>query len=201
MAKWGTDPDRDYRSWVVMVTLWGYFALWGVVMVVQRMVADARTDFRWAVVYGISVLALWVFAQLMIWRNFLKPLRVSEPYRATVCGHLTALNGLVEAFGEKRQIRIRPTMSNTVSLCHRCVEERTIRCAWCGQPIFVGDPVTLHSPADSNCHMPAHAVPYEAKGHRAYVGCLRFTCADTGGDRFGFWSVDAEGKGFVHRVA
>ncbi len=69
----------------------------------------------------------------------------------------------------------------------------TIQCAWCGEPIFIGDPVTLYLPRYEDMEVPGHAVPY---GKGAFVGCLRWECAESGTDRVGFWYP----PGIVYRV-
>ena len=70
-----------------------------------------------------------------------------------------------------------------------------IRCAWCGKPIFIGDPVTLYSSAEKNFQIPEYAVRYSENPIKL-VGCMRWDCAETGADRCGFWLP----PGVVHRV-
>ncbi|NTW30199.1 MAG: hypothetical protein HGA33_02895 [Candidatus Moranbacteria bacterium] len=65
-----------------------------------------------------------------------------------------------------------------------------IRCAWCGKPIFIGDPVTLYSP-NEGFEIPEYAVRYSEDPLRL-VGCLRWDCADSGIDRSGFWMPPGE---------
>ena len=73
-----------------------------------------------------------------------------------------------------------------------------IQCAWCGEPIFIGDPITLYTP-HRDFQIPAHAVVH-SENPLQLVGCLRWGCADTGADRAGFWLPGENGKGCVRRV-
>lgn len=101
------------------------------------------------------------------------------------CGHKTLRTDRVTAFGTSCKTKI-PINNGRTDYCHRCLEKMAIRCAWCGEVIFIGDPVTLYSPRDAECQMPEYAVLYN-KDHNSYVGCLRWNCAETGADRAGFW--------------
>ncbi len=83
--------------------------------------------------------------------------------------------------------------------CLECIGNMTIQCAWCENLIAIGSPITLYTPAEGY-EVPGHAVPYTENSSKAFVGCLGWNCADTGGDRAGFWLPDDDGKGKVHRV-
>ncbi|MBP9763344.1 MAG: hypothetical protein KBD10_01190 [Candidatus Pacebacteria bacterium] len=88
-----------------------------------------------------------------------------------------------------------PLMENgTPEHCLECIGKMEINCAWCSEPILIGDPITLHKSKDPS-KMPGNAVRYD-KDPDFFVGCLRWDCADTGGDRCGFWMP----PGKVHRV-
>ncbi|MEI8103969.1 MAG: hypothetical protein WCG84_03675 [Candidatus Moraniibacteriota bacterium] len=100
------------------------------------------------------------------------------------CGHKTRQKDTLAAFGKTIIMKIFFDEDGSTSHCHRCLEKMTIRCAWCGLPIFIGDPVTLYSPRDKDMEMPEYAVRYK---NNAFVGCLRWACADSGADRSGFW--------------
>ena len=101
------------------------------------------------------------------------------------CGHETLIRDKVSAFGETITTEL-PIENGKTPYCHRCIEKMAIRCAWCGRPIFIGDPVTLYSPVNKNFKMPDYAIIYN-KEHNSYVGCLRWDCAETSADRMGFW--------------
>ena len=98
------------------------------------------------------------------------------------CGHETKVKDEVTAHGETITTTI-PIKDGETDYCHRCLEAMSTRCAWCGKPIFIGDPVTLYTPTE-NFIVPDYADRYEDD---AYVGCLRSDCAETGADRAGFW--------------
>lgn len=102
------------------------------------------------------------------------------------CGHETEIKGGVSAFGESGTFTIPKNDDGTFDYCLDCIRKMTIRCAWCGKPIFIGQPVTLYTPADENFQIPEHAVIYKENPLRL-VGCLRWNCAQTGADRAGFW--------------
>lgn len=80
-----------------------------------------------------------------------------------------------------------------------------IRCAWCGNRIFIGDPITLYTPLtqeltqNNDFQVPENAVVY-SKDPLQLVGCLGWNCAESGADRAGFWVPGENGKGRVQRV-
>jgi len=99
-------------------------------------------------------------------------------------------------FGKETEITFRSFKKEELEYCHKCLGEMSIRCAWCGEVIFIGDPITLYSPVKKDHKLPDYAVLYN-KEENQYVGCLGWDCAQTGGDRAGFWVP----PGKVHRVA
>jgi len=101
-------------------------------------------------------------------------------------GHMTRLKGPVHAFGKISDGQIQPEKNGKVSYCLQCIEAMTIQCAWCGEHILPGEPITLYTPRDKNYTIPEGAVTYSQDPLRL-VGCLRFDCAQTGADRAGFW--------------
>lgn len=140
---------------------------------------------------------------------------------ATLCGHRTKLAGEVTAFGESTTVTIPLNEDGSANYCLDCIGKMTIRCAWCVNPIFIGDPITLYTPrsqkdfsrayatrqqlpfvfdSDLGFKIPAHAVVYQRKPLQL-VGCMRWECADSAADRAGFWVPSTEqGKGTVYRV-
>ncbi len=114
---------------------------------------------------------------------------------ATKCGHKTKIKDSVTAFGQTTVTQVPVSKDGTTPYCHKCLEKMAIRCAWCGKPIFIGDPITLYSPMDKDRKMPDYAVVHN-KEHNSYVGCFRWDCAQTGADRAGLWYP----PGKVHRV-
>lgn len=144
----------------------------------------------------------------------LSPLR----YTAAKCGHRTKRSGSVSAFGCTITTKMPMNKNGSVDYCLDCIGKMAIRCAWCGDPIFIGNPITLYSPGpragffsskESSEVQRAReqddfVVPDGAAVYRenplTLVGCLGWNCADTGADRAGFWLPGENGKGRVHRV-
>lgn len=120
-------------------------------------------------------------------------------YTANKCGHKTKRKGFMN-YGEHTAIMTMPLAENgNPDYCLDCIGNMTIQCAWCDNRITIGSPVTLYIPKDSY-KVPDYAVPYTEGGSKALVGCLRWECAETGGDRAGFWMPGEDGKGRVQRV-
>lgn len=98
------------------------------------------------------------------------------------CGHEAWKKGEVTAFGTSRTLWL-PIRNGSTPYCHACLAKMTIRCAWCGEPIFIHDPVTLFSRTNEDSEIPDHAVRYP---DNRFVGCLN--CASFGiADCTGFW--------------
>ena len=119
-------------------------------------------------------------------------------YKAVKCGHTTKLAGTIETFGEKVRFKLGQNKNGEVQYCLDCVGKMTIKCAWCGDIIPVGSPITLYTPK-GDFNVPEHAVVYN-EDPLQLVGCLGWDCAETGADRAGFWTSGEDGKGTVHRV-
>lgn len=141
----------------------------------------------------------WIFGifagiciSFILVRMFLKWWSVNRKRYFAQCGHLTRKKDTVTAFGKIIECEI-PLHNGFAEYCHACLAKMAIRCAWCGEPIFIGDPITLYSPNSKDVEMPKYAVPYE---NGTFVGCLRWNCADSGADRSGFWMPPDE----VYRV-
>lgn len=105
------------------------------------------------------------------------------------CGHKTFRTDEVSAFGETGELEI-AIIDGKAPYCHRCLEKMTIRCAWCSEPIFIGQPITLYSLEDKDQKMPEYAVLYD-KESNSYVGCVH--CGEMA-DRAGFWYPPGEVK-------
>jgi hypothetical protein len=119
-------------------------------------------------------------------------------YKATKCGHHTKQRGPVQAFGQTATIRMPKNKDGSVDYCLACIGEMMIRCAWCGKPIFIGEPITLYTPR-GDFQVPEHAVVYN-NDPLQLVGCLRWDCAESGVDRAGFWLPGDDCNGRVYRV-
>lgn len=111
------------------------------------------------------------------------------------CGHRARKIGRISAFGETIKTTIRPK-DGKIAYCHECLTDMAIRCAWCRKPIFIGDAITLYSPVNEDELKIDDSFVVYIKDPLQLVGCLRPNCAETGGDRAGFWVPPGE----VHRV-
>lgn len=111
------------------------------------------------------------------------------------CGHPAKRSDRVSAFGHSQETIIFPESGQAPDFCHRCLEKMAIRCAWCGGTIFIGDPITLYSPSQSD-YRPQENSAKHSDNPLQYVGCLGMDCAQSGSDRSGFWVP----PGRVHRV-
>ena len=125
--------------------------------------------------------------------------RLSGQYVAEACHHRTKRKGEVRAFGACTTTAM-PLTNGTVKWCLSCIGSMAIRCAWCEEVIFIGDPVTLYTPTKPDFSVPEHAIVY-SENPLQLVGCLRMNCAESGADRAGFWIPGEDGKGSVERVA
>lgn len=119
-----------------------------------------------------------------------------QKYPAMKCGHETRRQGKLSAFGENCYLKMPVNDSGTVDYCLDCLAKMTIRCAWCGRPIFIGDPVTLYTPVDPEYQPPAKEYAIYSEDPLRLVGCLRIDCGESGIDRSGFWYP----PGQVYRV-
>lgn len=124
----------------------------------------------------------------------LSPLR----YEAVKCGHRSKRCGRVSAFSYDLMTKMPKNDKGSIDYCLDCIGKMAIRCAWCSNPIFIGQPVTLYTPP-SDFQIPAHAIVYSQDPLRL-VGCLGWDCADTGAARAGFWLPGENGKGRVQRI-
>lgn len=129
-----------------------------------------------------------------IWYKFLD---LINPIK-TVCGHKMARVGNIK-FKDKDYEFTYSGEAGSQPPCWDCVRKAVIQCAWCGEPIFPSNPITLYTPNKEH-EIPEYAVIYKREPLQL-VGCLRWKCALTGGDRAGFWSLNEDGtSGHVHRV-
>lgn len=122
------------------------------------------------------------------------------------CGHSTHVKGKLKSFkasfdgGEETttEISLKLNKNGEATHCLTCIEEASIRCNWCGGTIMPGEPITLYSPAKDDFTPPEYAVEYnpDNRDKSAYVGCLRWDCAETGADMCGHWGFDKQ----IHRV-
>lgn len=127
-------------------------------------------------------------------------LKALSPFRytATKCGHRTRRTGPVSVFGKTITLQMSLGKNRRPDYCLDCIAKMAIRCAWCGKPIFIGRPITLNTPHESNFQIPEYAVVYDEDPPQL-VGCFSQGCADAM-DLAGFWMPGEGGKGYVHLV-
>src|SRR6056297_2996220 len=94
-----------------------------------------------------SILLIVVVSLVAVGLHFLLRDRF-QTYTAVNCGHTTQKSGVVYIFGRKCFGKIPKNEDGTVDYCLDCLANMSIRCAWCGKPILIGDPVTLYTPKD-----------------------------------------------------
>lgn len=138
----------------------------------------------------------------MSWYNFKLWLKSLSPkrYVATKCGHQTKRTGKCTSFGVSYTMQMPQNDDGSVDYCLDCIGNMAIRCAWCGDSIHIGEPITLYTPAKEDFKIPEYAGVYSLKPLRL-IGCLGWDCASSGADRSGFWYPGDNGRGGVRRVA
>ena len=113
---------------------------------------------------------------------------IDKQLTAKYCGHKTDRYGKIEAYGSSVKTEM-PLRDGGVDYCLDCIGKMAIRCTWCGETIFIGDPITLYSTSTQGFQPPEYAIRYK---DNQFVGCLGWDCAETGADRAGFWLPDTE---------
>ncbi len=142
-----------------------------------------------------GVLAL----MLLIWYRSLFKIKYLGGKTIAKCGHETKTKGPSTAFGRTIIVKMPVNKDGSIEYCLDCIGKMAIRCAWCKEPIFIGDVITLYSPREKDSfELPEDSVFYD-KSQAVVVGCGRTTCADTGLDYAGFWLPGENGEGKVHR--
>lgn len=119
---------------------------------------------------------------------------------ATRCGHTTKRRGVLKAFGQQAKVRMPVNELGSVDWCLDCISDLTIRCAFCGNAIFIGEPITLHTPPKTGFQTPAHAYIYK-NIPLLLVGCI--ACqgdTKTEAHMDYYWTVGDDDRGFVHKV-
>lgn len=114
----------------------------------------------------------------------------ANPRVRAQCGHLSRAVDLLRAYGETRVIML--AQGVPPKFCHACLRAMTIRCAICGEPIFIGDPIALYYVAYPDDEE-EWAAWHEDDGKLYMVGCLRMGCA-TGVSWAGAWTPKGVGR-------
>lgn len=119
-------------------------------------------------------------------------------YVAMKCGHKTKRLGWLSSFGITKDYLIPFNGQDRLDYCHACLSQMSIRCGWCGEPILIGDPVTLFSLSDVNCDE-AHkdAMIYKIGSMAFLIGCFDINCVSGVLYCASFWVPGADGKGRV----
>lgn len=130
-------------------------------------------------------------------------LRMLNPrrYQAKKCGHKTKRLGWLRS-GEVTEVCFMPlNEEGTVDYCFHCLNKMTIPCGWCGEPILIGDPVTLFAMPDDGIRKPHRgAVIYCTHPFPLLIGCFTKKCGIRMPDIAGYWIPGDDGKGMVLRV-
>jgi hypothetical protein len=115
-------------------------------------------------------------------------------------GKPTKRTGKITAFGEIRTMTMPLNDRGGLEYTLEEIQGMAIRCAWCGKPIFIGECITLLTPAEK-FEIPDYAVVHN-RDPMQLVGCLRWDCAPTGALWAGYWVPDDKnfGKGKVLRI-
>jgi hypothetical protein len=116
---------------------------------------------------------------------------LTRTHIANKCGHRTRRAGWAKAFRERYFVEMPLAVNGSPDYCLACIGSMAILCAWCGRDIHIGEPITLYTPRDKHFVLPEHAVRHREEPLQV-VGCLRWGCAETGGDRAGFWVPPGE---------
>jgi hypothetical protein len=124
---------------------------------------------------------------------------ISTPFQkihvANIYGHKTRKKGFMHD-GTSTSIMEMPLAENGhPDYCLDCISKMSIRCAWCGESIVIGEHITLDFP-HKEFRVPDYAVKYGEGEEQALVGCLRWACADTLAMMCGHWMP----PGVVKRV-
>lgn len=138
---------------------------------------------------------LILMIKLREWIGIFSPFR----YKAVRCGHRTKRTGAVSAFGYTTITKMPRNKNGSIDYCLDCIGKMAIQCAWCGNPIFIGDPITLYTPNSNKFQIPEHAIVYNKKPLQL-VGCFDWDCVESDADRAGLWLPNEDGAGHVHRV-
>ena len=138
-----------------------------------------------------------LFAAFRLWREkkkganeaLLGAVKPHTKYMAE-CGHETEIVGTLSKFGKETEMSLLFDDQGKLEICLRCISDATIVCAWCGELILPGSPITLYCTSDEEFKPHEGSAIYEDEensGVTRYVGCLRWKCAESGADRQGFW--------------
>lgn len=124
-----------------------------------------------------ELISFWFDFTIMFYKFF------GRTYKAKVCGHTVKFYERVTVFKKDYCVSLHGESPDVLEYCQHCAAKMAIRCPYCRQPIFVGDPIALFCSAGSFL-MPSWAYAYK-EDPKIVVGCLG--CADTVAMVQGFW--------------
>jgi hypothetical protein len=103
------------------------------------------------------------------------------------CGHKTPAEGEVKAFGDAITMVMPRNLKKKHTMCPSCLAKKAICCAWCGQAIFVGEPVTLFVATAGGVEPKPDSMLH---GGDRLVGCLRPKCKQPNVSAVGILSLN-----------
>lgn len=112
---------------------------------------------------------------------------------ATKCGHKTRISGSVVIFGKHVAFRL-PVKDGQTQYCLECIGKMAVRCASCGEPVIVGDTVTLRAPIAGRRLVESNGCKSDGAGR--YIGCYR--CGHTRSDGVGFLVIPGKVRIIPH---
>ena len=104
-----------------------------------------------------------------------------------LCGHKKTAEGEVKAFGDTMTQVMPRDLKKKHIICPACLAKKAICCAWCGQTIFVGEPVTLFAATKGGIEPKPDSLMY---GGDRLVGCLRPKCKQPNVSAVGILSLN-----------
>jgi hypothetical protein len=72
--------------------------------------------------------------------------------------------------------------------CLDCVSKMSIRCAWCAEPIHVGDEISFYSPIEPYLSRRSPIIGHTKVGGR-YIGCTKCKLQKSDSGPSGIWSL------------
>ena len=93
------------------------------------------------------------------------------------CGHTGPLVQEVTIFGQKEKSSLKP---DQFEWCHECLAKMAIMCAWCSEPILIGELIVFHSHSTSRVDkvfLDANHFVQHPQDPSQFVCCMRMGCA------------------------
>ncbi len=111
---------------------------------------------------------------------------LSKPVLAEGCGHTTREVSVAIKNNDWVIVQVPP--GNDRAYCAKCVVKSAIVCAWCGEIIWPGDPVSLMAPLETKFYKQLEGSFCFDRETMTMIGCLRPGCSSRF-DVAGFWAV------------